>query len=139
MCGAYHSKRKPKWNTRKVTTMAGRIERRTPLKRYTPVRKKRPTLRRGEPTKEEKEAIRLAVYERCGGKCELHLDKDCSGDSVLPFAGSVFERWHLVHRRAKRRFGWREDPATGQKHFGGCYSCHIVAVHSQGKKIEAED
>jgi len=115
------------------------IVRRTPLKRYTPVRKKRPVLRKGQPTNAEKEAERNRVYERCGGQCEL---RDEEGKPlhpkhifvVLPSNGSIFERWHLVHLHGKRRFGWTE--ADGNTLLGGCYWCHIVASHQQGKKIQ---
>lgn len=114
------------------------IPRRTSLKRYTPVRKKRPGVRRGQPTKAEKEAERDRVYERCGGRCELRGEdgmplhpEHISG--VLPSQWSVFERWHLVHLHAKRRFGWTE--AAGNTLLGGCYFCHIVASHQQGRMI----
>lgn len=116
------------------------IKRRTPLKRSGPPRKKRPGVRRGEPTKEEKAAIRQDEYDRCGGRCEL---RDKNGHPlhlrhitrVLPFEGSIYDRWHLVHYKAKRRFGWRADPATGQVLLGGCYWCHIEASHVRGVKI----
>ncbi len=45
------------------------IQRRTPLKRSGPPRKKRPTLRRGELTPLEKEDKRRAVYERDHHQC----------------------------------------------------------------------
>jgi hypothetical protein len=85
------------------------------IKRRTPIRKKRPgPPRRGQPTNEEKAAERNRIYERCGGRCELRNEfglplspKHILG--ILPSIGSVFERWHLVHLHAKRRFGWRES------------------------------
>lgn len=44
----------------------------------------------------------------------------------------MFERWHLVHMRAKRRFGW---PTSGPDRMrGGCYHCHIEMMHTKGIK-----
>lgn len=101
---------------------------RTPLKRYTPVRKRRAKPRRGQPTTQEKGAIRERVYAACGGLCQLRIDKKrCSGDRVLPLDGDLFERWHLVHRHAKRRFGFDQGDALR----GGCYWCHEW-VHHKG-------
>jgi hypothetical protein len=109
------------------------LKRSAPIRRYTPVRHKRPTARRGEPTREEKAAIRKAVYERSGGRCELRDDKGAPLDprhisGVLPPEGDVFYRWHLVHIHAKRRFGWGLENLTG-----GCYWCH-AASHNCGNK-----
>ena len=109
------------------------LKRRTRLVRKTAVRKKRPGTRRGEPTPAEKEQKHGFIYELSRGMCELRLHPQCSGNRVLPRTGSVFERWHLVHVRAKRRFGW---PTTGEWRMrGGCFWCHSVAVHSHGVKI----
>jgi hypothetical protein len=103
---------------------------RKPLKRYKPVRKKRPGIRRGELTAQEKEAKRAFIYELSGGMCELKLP-NCKG-GFLPWDGSIFERWHLVHMRAKRRFGW---PTEGEHRMrGGCHNCHILQMHSKGLK-----
>ena len=44
-----------------------RIERRKPLKRSGPPRKKRPGVRRGQPTDAEKEAERNRVYDVAAG------------------------------------------------------------------------
>lgn len=104
------------------------------IQRYTPIRKKRSKPRRGEPTAEEKEALRREVYERCGGRCELNLHPNCA-KGVLPWDGEVYERWHLVHLHAKRRFGWSEK---NNKLLGGCYNCHIISVHQKGEKIKEE-
>lgn len=103
---------------------------RTPLHRYTRLRSKRPTARRGEPTKDEKAALRRFVYDRAGGKCELRL-KGCKR-TVLPFEGDVFTRAHLVHLRARRRFGWHPETSCL-----GCYSCHIEQSHVKGVKLPA--
>jgi hypothetical protein len=100
------------------------------LRRYTWPRKRRPgPPRRGQPTRQEKAQIRLQVYQRSGGRCDLKLD-GCAG-GVLPFEGSPFDRWHLVHLRSKRRFGWTEPP---NKLCGGCFHCHIEMRHGRGIK-----
>jgi hypothetical protein len=105
--------------------------------RRSPIRKKRPGTRRGQPTAGEKLTERDRVYKRSGGMCELR-DEDgkplhtLHQAGTLPFGGSIYERWHLVHLHAKRRFGWTE--AQGNTLMGGCYACHILAMHTQGKK-----
>jgi hypothetical protein len=103
-----------------------------PLKRKTPLRPKRKRTRRGQPTPEEKAAIRLAVYERARGRCELNLGPKCI-KGVLPFTGDIFERWHLVHIHAKRRFGWGLDNLCG-----GCFWCHTDSHNAGGKPIPAK-
>lgn len=107
------------------------ISRHLPLFRKIPIRKRRPGLRRGEPTPQEKEQLRQFVYDRAGGRCELHLDARCIR-GVLPWAGSVFERAHLVHLRARRRSGWHTDRLAL-----GCFHCHIEIVHGRGAYIPA--
>ena len=103
---------------------------RTPIRRYVPVRKKRPgPPRRGQPTNEEKEGLRFITYQKYGGLCQLHLHPKCT-PGVLPYKGSIFERAHLVHIRSKRRFGWGVENLTL-----GCFHCHIEAVHIKGVKI----
>mgnify|MGYP001592753078 FL=1 len=106
------------------------MKRSGPIKRYTPVRKKRLKPRRGQPTAQEKAAIRQQVYNECGGRCELNLGDGCM-KGVLPFDGDVFHRWHLVHKKSKRRFGWARENLCG-----GCPWCHLVAVHTKGMKID---
>jgi hypothetical protein len=100
---------------------------RTPLKR-TPLRKRRPEARRGVPTPQDKESIRWQVYERSAGRCELSLP-GCSG-RVLPFDGSIFDRWHLVHIHARRRFGWGLENLCG-----GCFWCHTRSHNCGGKPV----
>ena len=51
--------------------------------RHTPIRRKRRTLRRGELTPAEKQAVRREVYERAGGCCELGFEGCIKG--VLPW------------------------------------------------------
>lgn len=114
------------------------VLRRTPLKRSGPPRKKRPGVRRGQPTKDEKAIERERIYLRSGGLCEL---KDEDGRplhadhlaGVLPRDGSIFERWHLVHFHSKRRFGWTE--AAGNRLLGGCHACHLLGAHQKGLKF----
>jgi hypothetical protein len=105
------------------------MKRSGPIKRYTPVRKKRPGTRRGQPTPEEVKAVRLAVFERAKGKCELNLIPECI-KGVLPFEGdSPWDHGHLVHIHAKRRFGTTVDGCKW-----GCWKCHLVGVHQKGLK-----
>jgi hypothetical protein len=95
--------------------------------RKTPIRKVRPGTRRGQPTREEKGAIREDQYALSGGLCDLKLSpKHISG--VLPATGSIYERWHLVHLKGKRVHGW-----GGANLCGGCYYCHIDWLHNGGK------
>ena len=108
---------------------SGPIKRKTPLKRGAPPRKRRATPRRGELTPQEKAEIRQRVYDECGGRCELNLGDGCM-KGVLPYEGDVFQRWHLVHKKSKRRFGWSRENLCG-----GCPWCHLIAVHTKGMKI----
>lgn len=105
------------------------VLRRTPLKRAGPPRKKRPGVRRGQPSPTEKAELRRQVYDRAAGLCELRLMENCSGDRVLPWEGDIFTRAHLVHLKAKRRFGWGlENLAIG------CACCHLEGMHCLGLK-----
>jgi 5-methylcytosine-specific restriction endonuclease McrA len=88
--------------------------------------------RRGQPSKKEKHALKVAVYERAGGLCELKLHKECSGARVLPFEGDVFERAHMVHLKSKGSGGaW-----TMENLRNGCPACHLGSMHTEGKKLE---
>jgi 5-methylcytosine-specific restriction endonuclease McrA len=105
----------------------------TPLQRKTPLRAKRRTLRRGQLNPREKLALRSFVYERDKGLCQLRLHKDCTKDRKLPFNGSLFVRAHLVHIKSRGAGGsWEPDNLLI-----GCPSCHLISVHSQGKRIPA--
>jgi hypothetical protein len=107
------------------------MKRSGPIKRYTPVRKKIPGTRRGQLTPEEMQAVRLAVYERAGGRCELHLMPDCI-QGILPFEGETpWNHGHLVHIHAKRRFGTTVDGCRW-----GCWKCHLVGVHTKGMRLD---
>lgn len=99
--------------------------------RRTPIRKRRPgPPRRGQPTAEEKRALRLAVYERDGGMCRLRLHRECSGERVLPLEGEVMYRAHLVHLKSRGAGGgW-----TLENCVIGCNACHIGSMHTEGKK-----
>ena len=104
---------------------------RSPIKRYTPVRKKRSEPRRGEPTPEEKKAVRLAVYERAGGRCELNLGPKCI-KGVLPFEGDTpWDHGHFVHIKSKGAGG----KFTVENGRWGCYQCHLGYLHTEGKKL----
>jgi 5-methylcytosine-specific restriction endonuclease McrA len=86
----------------------------------TPLRRKRSKPRRGEPTREEKLALRQAVYERAQGKCELRLHKGCSRDRILPWDGEVLFRAHLVHLKSRGSGGkWTMENCRL-----GCANCH---------------
>lgn len=107
------------------------MKRSGPIKRSTKPIRKRTKPRRGQSTPEEVSAIRLAVYERAGGLCELNLMPDCI-KGVLPFSGdSPWDHGHLVHVHAKRRFGTTVEGCRW-----GCWKCHLVGAHTLGKKIE---
>jgi hypothetical protein len=105
---------------------------RTPLKRSTkPIRKKRPGTRKGQPTPEEIKVVRLAVYERSRGRCELNLGPKCI-KGVLPLDGETpWDHWHLVHIRSKSLGGWGLDNLKG-----GCWKCHLIGMHEKGLKPE---
>lgn len=79
------------------------------------IRAQRPTLRRGEPTREEKEAARVHCWGRARGYCEV-----CGKPTPL-WVG------HLHHEHGKRRFGWRES--ARQRHIWLCQSCHELRHH----------
>lgn len=105
------------------------ISRHLPLFRKIPIRKRRPGLRRGEPTPQEKEQLRQFVYDRAGGRCELHLLADCI-QGILPWAGGVFERAHLAHMKSRGAGGkWTETNCKLS-----CWRCHLVGMHTKGLK-----
>lgn len=96
--------------------------------RRVPLKKRRDTPRRGQPTQDEKAALRQQVYDECGGMCQLRLMPDCQV-GPLPFDGGIRERAHLVHLRARRRFGWGRENLTL-----GCARCHLDGMHTKGLK-----
>ena len=84
----------------------------------TRIRAFRPTLRRGEPSAAEKKAARESAFKRAKGFCEMpHHSPQCTGYVPL-------EEGHLAHLKAKRRFCWRENEATGQRHLWASHWCH---------------
>jgi hypothetical protein len=70
----------------------------------------RSKLRRGEPTKQEKQDARVLCCERAGEVCE-----GC---------GRYLPVWvgQLHHEHSKRRFGWMESET--QRHLWLCARCH---------------
>lgn len=107
------------------------ILRRTPLKRYTPVRKKRLGVRKGQPSNAEKSDVRLAVYQRAGGRCELNLGPKCI-KGVLPFEGiTPWDHGHFVHVKSKGAGG----KFTVENGRWGCWQCHLGYAHTEGKEI----
>ncbi len=70
----------------------------------------RSKLRRGEPTKEEKQAARKECSARATRRCE-----DCGRRTTLA-------NGHLHHMHGKQRFGWQESEI--QTHRWLCPACH---------------
>lgn len=102
--------------------------------RRTPIRKKRSKPRRGEPTREEKEALRRQVYDRSGGHCELNLMPNCFV-GVLPWDGETpWDHGHLVHIKARRVHGWDLSNLRW-----GCPCCHLDGMHRLGLKLKDEE
>lgn len=107
------------------------MKRSGPIKRKTPIRQKRSKPRRGEPTNEEKEVLRLETYSRAGGVCELKLLEDCI-QGVLPYEGETpWDHGHLVHIKARRVYGWDISNLAW-----GCWRCHLIGMHEKGRKWE---
>jgi hypothetical protein len=106
------------------------------------IRRRRPTLRRGELAPSEKEAERNRVYDRCGGRCELRgtdglpLDPGHQDGPLRRDGATRWDHWNLVHLHSKRRFGWSE--AQGNILLGGCPACHLTGQHFLGRKIDLE-
>ena len=93
----------------------------------------RKKLRRGELTPMEKAALRLTVYEESEGKCQLKVAPNHVGH-ILPLdADDPRWGWHLVHIKAKRRFGWGRENLVG-----GCFACHSW-LHQGGKPVKAKE
>lgn len=90
----------------------------------TAIRRVRKMLRKNEPTSEEKRALRVLCCERALSQCEMPFPHNCPGHVPL-------ELGHLAHLKAKRRFGWRESEATGQRHLWSCALAHRLQ-HERG-------
>ncbi len=108
------------------------MKRSGPIKRYTPPRKRRATPRRGEPTAQEKTALRRRRYEHAGGRCELHLLPGCI-PGVLAWDGpDPWSHGHLAHVKSRGAGGkW-----TFENLRWACHVCHLIGVHTKGMKID---
>lgn len=94
--------------------------------RSAPPRRIRPGTRRGQPTRQERDIIRLAVYERAGGRCELRKSERCI-PGILPFEGiTPWDHGHLVHLRSEGA-GGKTDMRNCR---WGCHICHLVDLHN---------
>jgi hypothetical protein len=100
---------------------------RTPLVRKTRLNPVRRKLRRGEPTKAEKEAARAWCYSRALGTCAA-----CGRYAPLNSDDEII-RGNLCHAKSKRRFGWFENLETGQYHIWMHGGCHSKSHNSKGK------
>jgi len=90
----------------------------------TPLRKKRPGTRRGEPTPAEKQAARIACFTKAHGLCHW-----CGRHVSLEYG-------QLCHLKAKRRFGWVESEE--QQHLWGCAECHSRSHNCDGKPVPSK-
>jgi hypothetical protein len=106
------------------------IPRRTPLKRSGPPRKRRPGVRRGQPTKAEKDLVRNGAYLRAEGGCELDRHLHCCGGKFWPLTGELLNRGHLAHLRNKRMWGWDEQNVCW-----GCPHGHLDLIHTKGIQV----
>ena len=88
----------------------------------TPLRRFRPTLRRGEPSKAEKEAARAFCCARAQSRCEIPFPHPCPGYVPLEYG-------QLAHFKAKRRWGWMES--EHQRHLWACEVGHRLQ-HAYG-------
>lgn len=69
--------------------------------------------------------VRLAVYERAGGLCELKLRNDCVR-GVLAFKGETpWDHGHLVHKKSEGS-GGKTDM---ENCCWGCWKCHLLGLH----------
>jgi 5-methylcytosine-specific restriction endonuclease McrA len=102
------------------------------IRRYTPIRKKRSKPRRGQATKEEKNAIRLAVYERAQGQCELRILGTCIRGQLSYSGDTPWDHGHLVHLKSLGSGGkWSMENCRW-----GCHICHLEGIHRLGMKPE---
>ena len=96
----------------------------------TPIRRKRPGTRRGQPTPAEKVSVRRMAYNRSGGKCELSAHLECCGGVFWPWSGGIRQRGHLVHLRNKTVYGWGEQNVAW-----GCPHGHLDLMHTKGMQV----
>lgn len=87
--------------------------------------KRRRKPRRGKCTPKKRNEVRLAVYERNGGCCELNVRPDCI-PGILPFKGTTpYDHGHLVHRKSEGS-GGKTDM---ENCCWGCWKCHLLGLH----------
>jgi hypothetical protein len=78
------------------------------------------------------EEVRRAVYARAKGRCELNLSAECI-PGVLPWDGeTAMDHGHMVHIRNKRMWG-----TSVENCLWGCWKCHLIEMHSKGRKPNA--
>jgi hypothetical protein len=64
----------------------------------------------------------------------LQLVQECWGFAPLDsYSGDPMTHGHLSHRKAKRRYGWMENPEIGQVHDWSCPVCHQASHNAGGK------
>lgn len=92
------------------------------IQRYARIRKNTPRSR----AKTKKRAkVRLEVFERAKGMCELKKRQDCLG-GPLPFKGSTpYDHGHLVHRKGEGAGGKTDI----ENCCWGCWKCHLLGLH----------
>ena len=96
----------------------------------TPIKRKRSTPRRGEPSREEKAQVRRMAFYRAMGLCELDRHLGCCGGKRWPLEGDLRERGHLVHLRNRRMWGW-----GAQNVCWGCPHGHLDLMHTKGLQV----
>ncbi len=91
------------------------------------IRKRRTRPRRGKATNQQKRAVRLIVFERSGGVCELKLREDCLG--WVPWDGpDIWSRGHAAHILGAGAGGeW-----TPENIRRSCWRCHLIGLHVEG-------
>lgn len=94
------------------------------------MRRKRPTLRRGELTGSEKEAVRRMAFERARGMCEADRHLHCCGGRYWPWDGSLRQRGHLAHLRNRRMWGWGSENVAWF-----CPIAHLDLMHTKGLQV----
>jgi hypothetical protein len=94
------------------------------IQRYTRIRKSTP---RSRAKTKVREKVRLAVFERSKGMCELKKRKDCLG-GPLPYEshnGTPYDHGHLVHLKSEGS-GGKTDMENCR---WGCWMCHLLGLH----------
>jgi len=75
---------------------------------------------------ELRKKVRLQVFERSGGKCELNNRDDCLG--VVPFESkdrTPYDHGHLVHVKSEGS----GDKTDMENCRWGCWKCHLLGGH----------